>query len=181
MAKKSKAETTDPREWHKKVLGVFLDQVGAGEGLVGFTSSEIRREMKLEQGAPGFLEVAVAMTELRNAGFLAHKFSHEMLKEDFFEGDPTDIPNIQKRENEAKIRQFVFFVHPATLALGDEVGRAVDAGEFPAEFEYETNAALFTRESIREWYESLAEIIDLYVEDPSTAVKMISALMPVVE
>jgi hypothetical protein len=183
MAKKKteKAEPKDPREWHKKAATVFLDQAGEGEGLTGFTFSEIRKVMGLNQGDAGFAEVAAAMTDLRNEGFLAHKFSHSSLKEDFYEGDPTEIPNIQKRENEAKIRQLVFFVHPAMMGLGEAAMAAVEAGEFPEDFEYENSATVLDRETIFNWFDGLGEIIDVYVEDDEQkmlAAKMIAALMP---
>lgn len=188
MATKKKQkteETEDPRAWHKKVMTVLIDQVGEGKALEGYTFSEVRKVMGLNQGDPGFTEIALAMNDLRDEGFLAHKFQHEYLKEDFFEGDPTDIPNIQKRENEAKVRQIVFFVHPAALALGDSVFDAVAAEGFPEDFEYDSGAtAVVTREELANWYNNLGDIFDLYVEDEEQkmiAGKIIAAVMPVVE
>lgn len=187
MAKKKTKtdETEDPRAWHKKAMTAFLDQVGEGKGLEGLTFSEARKIMGLNQGDEGFAEVAAAINDLRNDGFLAHKFQHPSLKEDFYEGDPTDIPNIQKRENDAKVRQLVFFVHPAAMALGDDAMGAVGAGEFPEGFEYDSGAiSVITREELAAWYDGLGEIIDLYVEDDDAkmlAAKIIAAVMPVVE
>lgn len=183
--KKKVEETEDPRSWHKKVMTVFMDQVGEGKSLEGFTFSEIRKVMGLNQGDTGFTEIAAAMNDLRAEGFLAHKFQHEYLKEDFFEGDPTDIPNIRKRENEQKVRQLVFFVHPAAMALGDGILDAVAAEGFPEDFEYDAgNTTVITREDLANWYNDLGDVFDLYVEDEekkAMAGKIIAAVMPVVE
>lgn len=181
--KKTEQKSDDPRAWHKKAMSVFMEQVGDGKGLDGYTFAEIRKIMGLtDPKEPGYNEVALAITELRNEGFLAHKFAHPSLKEDFFEGDPlTDIPNIQKRENEQKLKQLVFFVHPAALALGDDVLAAVEAGEYPEDHEYDTNSTVFDRDQVYAWFDGLGEIIDLYVTDEeqkATSAKLIAALMP---
>jgi hypothetical protein len=181
--KKDEQKSNDPRAWHKKVMAVFMKQVDDGNGLDGYTFSEIRKVMGLtDPKEPGYNEVALATTELRNEGFLAHKFVHPSLKEDFFEGDPlTDIPNIQRRENEQKLKQLVFFVHPAALALGDDVFAAVEAGEYPEDYEYDTNSMIFDRDQIYDWFDGLGEIIDLYMTDEekkAISTKLIAALMP---
>lgn len=183
MARKKKTEeaAAPSREWHKKAMAVFMEQVGAGESTTGFTFDEIRAHMDLTPDVEGHYEIAAAMTDLRDEGFLAHKFSHDLLKEDFFVGNPTDIPNIQKRENEKKIRQTVFYVSPSAMAISDEeMEGAVDSASIP-ETKLPEGKTVFTRTSMREWMETLGEMIDTYSTDPKyniESAKMIAALMP---
>lgn len=183
MSKKKteKATAKDPREWEKKCASVMIEQVGEGAALQGYTFDEMRTKMGLSEGDDGYNLIPTAVTNLRNEGFFAHKFSHPSLKEDFFEGDPTDIPNIQKRANAKNIRQLTFFAHPALIAAGDDAMKYVENDGFPDDYEYETTATTLTRDEIYAWFDGLGEVIDLYVEDheqKALGAKMIAALMP---
>lgn len=182
--KKSVVEETVVVPLNERVMKVMLDQVCDGNGPIGMTFAEIREALRLNQGDDGFAEVVGVMSQLRDNNILAHKFNHPTLKDNFFQGDPTDIPNIQKRENSARIKQLVFFVHPFAMMMDDSLlMKSLDttiANVSGAGAEFPMNM-IFTRESIGNWFEGLAETLDIYVSDPAENAlsgAMITALKP---
>jgi len=178
-----KKKTASERELHHEIMVQFEKQVEMGEAQSGYTFSSMRVALKISVGDDNFAAVAVAMSGLRDTGFLAHKFTAKSLAEDFYLGDPTDIPNIRKEKNADNVRQISYFMAPAALALDDGLEAAVEADSFPTDpFEYETTAHLFNKESIAEWFETLGQMIDTHSDSEeytTTSGKMLAALMPV--
>lgn len=183
-AKKKQVVEENVVPLNERVMKVVLDQVCDGNNLIGMTFSEMREALHLNQGDEGFAEVVGVMSALRDNRILAHRFNHPSLVTNVFEGDPTDIPNIQKRTNAAGVKQLVFFLHPIAMMMDDNVlMKSLDepladisgAGE---EFKM---PMIFTRESIEMWFEGLAETLDIYVSDPEQnklSGAMITALKP---
>lgn len=171
-----KNKKTD-RSWHKKVAGVFAAQEDKS---TGFTYDEMRAAMELGEDDDGHEQIPGAMMELRNSSFLAHKFTHASLKNDFFMGgSPADLPNIVKRDSDGQI-QTVFYLSPGAATLGDKLEAAVESGELP-NVKMPEGVTIFTRETIAKWMDSLGEVIDLYVTDAkfqTESAKMLQALMP---
>jgi hypothetical protein len=183
VAAKKKTVVEEKQPLPNRIMRVMLDQVGDGNALIGFTFAEIREALGLLPPDEEFAEVVSVMSEMRDHCFLAHKFNHPALEENFYEGDPTDIPNIQKRENSSKVKQLVFFVHPRAIMIDDDtvmrgLGEPLpDVSGSGEEFKMQL---VFTRENIRGWFDGLAELIDLHMEEELVQLsnKMILALQP---
>jgi len=179
MAGKKKSGTKNAdRSWHKKVMGVFAAQEDKS---AGFNYSEIRQAMELGEEDEGFEKIPEVMMDLRNASFLAHKFTPEALKNDFFMGgSPADVANIVKRSDEEGQIQVIFYLSPGAASLGDDLDAAVESGELP-NAKLPDGIFIFTRETMLGWVDKMGEIIDLHVNDPAfqmESAKMLVAMSP---
>jgi len=178
---KSKAEDAN---WKRLVMEKFVSQIDEGKSPVGFTFAEMREALGVSGTDEGYKEIALAMTDLRTVGILANRFTSGA---EFIDTDTDGIPNLVKRVGN-NVRQIVYFASALSLRNIEKlVELAADVPDNP-----EPGCALpetkddgsykppLNRVAIAEFFDGLAEVIDLHIEPDRVEyyAKFIQALKP---
>jgi hypothetical protein len=181
-SKKKKAEAPN---WKRLVVEKFLAQVDEGKSPVGFTFAEMREALGVSGSDDGYKEAALAMTDLRVAGILSNRFTSGV---EFNDSDTDGIPNLVKRVGN-NVRQIVYFVSAHAMRYLETLADiAAAVPDNPTEYalpaldaaEIENMPAGLNRKGIADFFDNLAEVIDLYAEPEKVAyyAKYIQALKP---